>query len=61
MATDGKTAQAIERLWSEIERREDEIIETVAELVRVCKFDVRTRGGAGWARKVGSISVRIPC
>ena len=28
------TSQAIERLWAEIDRREDELIETVAELVR---------------------------
>ena len=34
MATEAKTRQAIDRLWTEIERREDEIIETVAELVR---------------------------
>src|SRR4051794_457466 len=34
VATNEKTGQAIERLWAEIERREDEIIETVSELVR---------------------------
>lgn len=34
MTTDEATGRAIDRLWAEIERREDEIIETVAELVR---------------------------
>lgn len=34
MTTDAATEQAIKRLWGEIERREDELIETVAELVR---------------------------
>ncbi len=34
MTTTDTTQQAIDRLWAEIERREDEIIETVAELVR---------------------------
>ena len=34
MTVDQTTQRAIERLWGEIERREDELIETVAELVR---------------------------
>ncbi len=34
MTTDEKTRQAIDRLWAEIDRREDELIETVAELVK---------------------------
>ena len=28
------TTAAIDRLWSEIDRRQDELVETVAELVR---------------------------
>jgi len=35
MSIDTPTNQAIDRLWHEIERREDELIETVAELVRI--------------------------
>ena len=34
MTSDETTHQAIDRLWTEIDRREDELIETVAELVR---------------------------
>ena len=34
MTVDETTSNAIERLWDEIDRREDELIETVAELVR---------------------------
>jgi acetylornithine deacetylase len=34
VSTNPTTTPAIERLWQEIERREDELIETVAELVR---------------------------
>lgn len=34
MNVDETTQKAIDRLWAEIERREDELIETVAELVR---------------------------
>src|SRR5215213_11086771 len=34
MTVDAITRHAIDRLWTEIDRREDELIETVAELVR---------------------------
>ena len=34
MSTSGTTQSAIDRLWAQIERREDELIETVTELVR---------------------------
>jgi hypothetical protein len=34
MADSGSTRQAIGRLWTEIDRREADFIETVAELVR---------------------------
>jgi acetylornithine deacetylase/succinyl-diaminopimelate desuccinylase-like protein len=34
MTETGPTRHAIDRLWAEIDRREDELIETVAELVR---------------------------
>ncbi|MCC7023699.1 MAG: ArgE/DapE family deacylase [Thermomicrobiales bacterium] len=34
MSTNPTTTRAIERLWQEIERREGELVETVAELVR---------------------------
>ncbi len=34
MTTDDTTREAIDRLWTEIDRREDELIEAVAELVR---------------------------
>ena len=34
MSDSGPTCEAIDRLWTGIDRREDELIETVAELVR---------------------------
>jgi acetylornithine deacetylase len=34
VTADETTQKAIERLWAEIERREDDLVETVAELVR---------------------------
>src|SRR5215216_3445457 len=34
MTVDGTARYAIDCLWTEIDRREDELIETVAELVR---------------------------
>ena len=34
MTDSGPTRHAIDRLWTEIDRREDELVETVAELVR---------------------------
>jgi hypothetical protein len=60
MSDSGPTCEAIDRLWTGIDRREDELIETVAELVRRPRPIGRSSSTGAESRRNSDTKLSLP-